>query len=352
MDWRPEGAKRQRRYFPSEAAACSHATSLRLQVHKGDEQWFTFTEADRCELITVWNEVRKAGQTVRGVWEAFRAKPNSSTAPTIETVISELTTAKTNAGRTKRTVDSLKSVVNQFARANPGKAIDTIGLADLERFLDARPITGRASTRSKLSTLLKFAVRRRYRPDNPCERLEAVKVVRPPPAIFTVAQAKFALTWFRKEWPRALPWFVLTTFCGLRPEEAQQVTKADIHFAEGWIRVEALTTKVRQRRIVYPKREAMALIKRSLRVGRLPLDPQSRRRAIRKLRGAMGFAVWPKDITRHTAASYWLADTSSAADMAEQLGNSETVLKRHYKAIVTREQAKEFWRLCGKTIRA
>jgi len=83
--------------------------------------------------------------------------------------------------------------------------------------------------------------------------------VRPPPAIFTVEQTGIALDWFRKEWTRALPWFLLSTFCGLRPEEALQTTHSDIHFDEGWIKVEAQTTKVRQRRIVYPKSEALEL---------------------------------------------------------------------------------------------
>ena len=56
--------------------------------------------------------------------------------------------------------------------------------------------------------------------------------------------------------------------------------------------------------------------------------------------------AWPKlkkDVTRHSAATYMLATSSSAAAVATTLGNSETILKRHYLTLVTRAQAEAFW---------
>jgi hypothetical protein len=109
--------------------------------------------------------------------------------------------------------------------------------------------------------------------------------------------------------------------------------------------------------------EAIKFLRRAIKHGgTLPLDPQIRQRIIAGvswknkdgvqrrpgLRHALGFKVWPKDITRHTAASYWLASDGSAAHVSEMLGNSERILKRHYKALVTREQAKEFWEMAAK----
>ena len=52
---------------------------------------------------------------------------------------------------------------------------------------------------------------------------------------------------------------------------------------------------------------------------------------------------WKKDVTRHSAATYMLATSGSAAAVATTLGNSETILKRHYLALVTRAQAEAFW---------
>jgi hypothetical protein len=128
----------------------------------------------------------------------------------------------------------------------------------------------------------------------------------------------------------------------LRPEEAEKVEPGQINYTEGWVRVEI--SKVLQRRVVYPKPEVMAALKWSLENGgRLPLHPLARKRVLHRLREHLGWKVWHKDVTRHSAASYWLADCQSAAAVAESLGNSEKVLKRHYKALVTKEQAKDFW---------
>jgi integrase len=250
--------------------------------------------------------------------------------------------SKLKAGRSRDYVDSLKSAVTNFADWCPVQTIDEIGLPEVEKYLDTKTSASRSTIRARLSTLFKFAIRRGYRLDNPCARLEPIKFTRPPPQIFTVAQVRRAMAWLNKH-PRILPWFVLSTFCGLRPEEAEKTTRADIHLVEGWIRVEAQTTKVRQRRVVYPKREAMAMLKVAMKKGKLPIRSQPRRRALRRLRKLLGFTAWPKDITRHTAASYWLADCESAASVAKSLGNSESVLMRHYAALVTREQAREFW---------
>ena len=50
-------------------------------------------------------------------------------------------------------------------------------------------------------------------------------------------------------------------------------------------------------------------------------------------------------VRRHSAASYWLADCGSAATVATALGHSDSVLKKHYMALVTKADAEKFWKL-------
>ncbi len=261
----------------------------------------------------------------------------------LQAVIDELVTAKENAGREGRYVSRLKLVCDWFAKGRGSVPIDKITLADIEGFLDGKALASRSTLRARISTLMKFAVRRGYRPNNPCERLEAVTYVKPPPKVFTVEQFDAAAKCLALH-PVGAAWFALSTVCGLRPEEAQKTTKHDINFAEGFIKVEAQTTKVRERRVVYPRPEAMAFVKWAVKVGgRLPLPDLALKRSRKWLRQALGFSGWPKDITRHTAASYWLATGAGSVKVSEMLGNSEKVLKRDYKALVTRADAERFW---------
>jgi integrase len=110
--------------------------------------------------------------------------------------------------------------------------------------------------------------------------------------------------------------------------------------------VEAETSKKRKRRVVYPRPEAMGALQAALAAGSLPIDINARMYELRKLRPVLGLAKLPQDGTRHTAASYWLATGEiSAGQLAEQLGNSESILKRHYDARATRASAADFWRI-------
>jgi integrase len=52
-----------------------------------------------------------------------------------------------------------------------------------------------------------------------------------------------------------------------------------------------------------------------------------------------------KDITRHTAASYWLAgEGETVRHVAKMLGHSEAVCESRYKAVKTQKEAAEFWK--------
>jgi len=330
----------KRPLFPSKKEADAKAAALRGALSHAEEIWASMDDTERANLIALYEQ-----------------KPNGFS-PTLSVVIGELLTVKHNAGRSDDYTDTLEWILNDFATGLGSTRVDAIGVAEVEKFLDSKKIESRSTLRARLSTMFKFAVRRGYRADNPCAQLEAVTLIRKPPAVFTVKQFETAVKWLKKNSPECLPWFALSTVCGLRPEEAEKTRKADIHFKEGFVKVEAQSTKVRQRRVVYPKKEALAFLKWAVKKGSLPLDPQIRKRMIagcphrtkkgivrsKGLRHALGFKkAWPKDITRHTAASYWLASDGSAAHVAEMLGHSEKTLKTHYKALVTRSEAEEFW---------
>jgi integrase len=148
-----------------------------------------------------------------------------------------------------------------------------------------------------------------------------------------------------------MAWFVLSTFAGLRPEEAEQTTWDMIHFDEGWIRVEEQTTKVRQRRVVTPHIMAMLWLQHAKDRGALlPITPKIRKNDRNELRAHLGWKVWKQDVTRHSAASYWLADSGDAKTVAHALGHGEDVLKRRYMALVTKLEAAKYWLFTPPTI--
>jgi len=69
------------------------------------------------------------------------------------------------------------------------------------------------------------------------------------------------------------------------------------------------------------------------------------KRRINELRQQAGILTWPRNCMRHTAASHWLNYYQDEAKTALHLGHSPTMLHRHYKALVTRKESEEFFRL-------
>lgn len=341
--YRREGGKRKRSFFQSKAAADAQAEQLRDQISKAGEAWFSLPAPDRDRLMQAYALAKERGVDLNTILNG--AQPTTE-GPKLKEFIADLITTKENAGRADQYTKTLKTTLTQFA-AGRSLTISQITLAHVESFLHSKSLPSRSTLRSRLSTMFKFAIRRGHRLDNPCARLEPVTVIREAPAVFTVPQAAKCLKWL-KQHPEALPWFILSTLCALRPEEADKTSSAEINFKEGFVKVEAQTTKVRQRRIVYPKPEAMRLLKKSLKRGTIPITKVTRRRWIRKLRDHLGWKLWPKDITRHTAISYWLASGASVADVADMSGNSEKTLRKHYRAIVTRREAVKLWRQVSK----
>jgi integrase len=344
---RVESGKRKRTFFASKRAADAEAVLLRSQQATAGDVWLTLSASERQRLIQVYHEAQQLGVNLGDLLSDWKRSPRfTGASPALESVIAELVAAKVATGRSARYAESLSLLLNQFAKGRERLPIASIGLRDVESFLNSKSIHSRQTLRARLSTLFRFTVRRGYRGDNPCDRLESVKVIKNPPTILTIEQTKKCLNGLDTKRSRALGWFALTALAGLRPEEAEKTSWDQINFDEGWIRVEAQTTKVRQRRVVYPHPTAMAWLQRAKMQGaELPIARQPRRRTIRMLRALLGWANWPKDVTRHSAASYWLAESGNAAQVAGALGHSESVLRKNYMALVTKTEAQEFWNL-------
>ena len=316
--------KRKRTIFDSKAAAAAEVARLQ-SLGGADEAWSKLTPERKAQVL--------------------KMPAPAATGKTLKSALAELVAAKLGAGKSERYLAGFKSVLNGFIKGREEMPISSITFTDCEAFMNTKKLAYRSTIRARLSTLFNFAVRRGYMEANPCYRLEAVTYVKPPPKVFTPMQVGRCVVWLRRNSPRALGWFVLTTFYGLRPEEAQQTSKSAINFKAGVVIVDAQTTKVRQRRVVqcpHPKALELLCLARDME-SEFPINTELRRRTVRRLREVLGWEVWPKDVTRHTGASYLLAIKPNADYVSEQLGHSVKVLKRHYKALVTPEQAKRFW---------
>lgn len=343
VQWHDETGRRRRKFFGNRAAAEAFATHLRGAALAIDGRIAIMPRDDRDKMLFAWEEAKR--RNIDLVKLIASAPEVSDATATIGDVLTDLIAIKRRAGITDLYLYNLRRIIRKFFKGRERDRIDKFTLADVEIFLHSNSIGYRPTLRARLSSLFRFAIRRGYCEKNPCDQLESVKMTRPPPPFLTVDQMVEILKWFAIN-PKAFGWFILSTFAGLRPEEAAKTRWADIHFSEGWIKVEAQTTKVRQRRVVYPPAMVFDWLRAAEELKtKMPVGAKVLQKERWKFREVLGFKKWPPDVTRHTAASYWLSTTGDTARVASALGHSENVLKKNYMAIVTKVDAEKFWNL-------
>lgn len=289
-------------------------------------------------LFVVCGETRTE---VQGEVSGVRENSNSVS---LSRVVTEVVAAKRAANRRETYLRSLKVYLDGFARGREGMPITAVNLKVIEDWYASRTETPsmRKGTIGRLSTMFSFAWRRGYVSENPCRRLERIRVDPKPPRIFSPAEAKRLLEYVcdhgRRRW--RLAQVTLGLFCGIRPFELTRLHWNDVDLNRAIVRVDASASKVRQRRIVPIPENAIQWLECCQRDNK-PLGAV-RWKWIGDIERGTGLQ-WQNDILRHTAASYLLAKHEDCGKIARWLGNSADVLLKHYTELVSAEDCLAYW---------
>lgn len=354
IDWR-DAAGRHRKFYRSQEAAEDAADEIR-RLHGGAERaWSDMPAADRADVLRILAEMAQRGVSLRRVWEDHidRGEPTAGSV-VLGRAVSACVASKRASGRRERYVDDLEWLLEAFASGREETPIASLTSADVSEWVAARYSApwSVSTARSRLSTLFAFAARQGWLAANPCDRLERITPSDEAPAILTVRQSARLLVFVRRRHPRGLAWFALALLAGIRPEECDRLTWDAVRLGESLpvVVVDAAASKVRRRRIVHLMPAAADWLQLAKdHGGELPLPHVTRRRILRAVRDRLGFAKWPQDVLRHTAASFLMAEWRDAGRVAAELGNSPNILLRHYRELVTRADAERFWRLVPKS---
>jgi len=302
-------------------------------------------------------------------------KLRASSKPTAD-ALREWVESYTTKDRDPRTRLGARSMARIFSRAFGELKLRELTPALLLKWIEeyeakpgkpAAPQT-RQNLKTKFSQFLNFSKLKGWIENNP---LEGIKLERPPRtavAILEISQVRriLSLTDAHEERAIVLPYAAICFFAGLRPSEAEQLSWKDINFSTGDIHVRAETSKTREERFVPMEANLRAWLE-SCPVRQLgPIIgtiPGRFRFGWEKVRRDAGFKVgpepddgwpalaqdWPSDSPRHTYASMWLAIHKSRAELAEHMGNSETVIRQHYRRAIREDVARSFWAIMPKS---
>jgi integrase len=187
--------------------------------------------------------------------------------------------------------------------------------------------------------------------ENPCDGITITAEIKEV-EILTNAQAIALLEAAMKEKKKfremMVPYLVLGLFAGLRPEEAQKMQwqwiEPQNENGVAQVKVPAEISKISESRYAELSENGWEILQPYMKErGAIGWS----RRAFRRIRDKAGFVekTWPADSIRHTYASNWLAIHKKRAHLAEIMGNSPAIIRKHYKRALPINDAEAYFKI-------
>ncbi len=283
------------------------------------------------------------------------ADAKRATGPTLKEALArylETKRAEHEAGTLRKlSIYDLESKTRYLLVELGERRLGEIDQTAVEEFLGKLALSPRAreNVRMKSSQFFNFCLRRKWITENPAADL-AKKIEMKDVEILGVEAAeellRTALT--SSHAASVIPYLCVCLFAGLRPGEAQQLKWEQVHFATGQIEVLKSTTKIKETRFVTlePLLAEWLLPYRNAH-GRIAGTNFTK--DWKAVRQAAGYSEesrpWPVDVLRHTFGTNWLAVHRDRARLAEEMGNTTSIIKKYYKRAIPRQTAEAFWKL-------
>ncbi len=257
-------------------------------------------------------------------------------------VVTEFLELKCSNGAAQSYKDTLKSVLKKFS-THFQVDLATVTTAQIQTWLDGQKL--HAATQNNLRRVLHlffaYCLRRGYCSVNPVKHVEQRKEKQGNAEIYTPAELQTLLVHADDALKLRL---VISAFAGLRTAEFGRLTWANVDFEGGNIILDAGQAKTASRRVIpMPANLRAWLQPHKDKKGKIwPGTGSTLITAQQHCAQAAGM-TWKDNALRHSFCSYRLAITQDAAKVAFEAGNSAPMIHRHYKALVTEAQAKEWF---------
>ncbi len=352
-----EGGKRQRRYYVSEREARDFAAVKKREMFHAAPSDAPISTEERRAVI----RARELGVPLLLAVEAYSNKlaAEQRSLPMAELVRRRMAAAA-RENQSPRYALEYSQAMKGISEAFGERVVTAISTEECAGWIFGGGSA--ASTVRKrrivLSGLFAFGQRIGVVERNPAQ---LVKAPRAAPVesigILTPAEARDYLLAVATLSPALLPLESICLFAGLRRAEAERLDWSAVHLDRGFIEIGAGIAKTRSRRLVDVEPVLAGILEQWERPSSGPVLPANARRMRNRALKAAGWQgdkygsgeaapdarPWPDNALRHSFVSYHLALYGDVARTEMQAGHDRKMLFAHYRELVTREAAEEFW---------
>ena len=329
--------KRSQRFFPSKRRALEWMKLLKVD-DTGINFWSEISAEEQRDIISAYKLASSKGLSLYRCLLQSPAQTDLKPLPLSEAVLEYQVVIKQRLLRPaslKATQLFLSQLSNEFGN----ELVHCVTAGFLEKWFQKR--NWKRSTIdgviAKIGPFFSWLVREGFIDKSPCGAIRRpIRDNSKPPSILSVKAANELLYVAQRRDPEFAKYFAIGIFAGVRPHEIERLDDKDI--TERYIEITAANAKCRKRRLV----NVLPNLKEWLKVSPNTPLKNKRRRKLALIKAAD--IRWSHDIMRHSYASYHLAHFCSADKTALEMGHRDTnMLFRHYRQLVTREDAENFW---------
>jgi integrase len=357
--------ERHRRFFQSEVEANTFADSQRTKIVNEGSRGLALTDDLRVMAARCARRLEPYGFTIEQAVDHFIEHVKATRRSiSVAALVDEYKASKRRSGKSARYLKDLEFRLAGFetffeaqrdadgAVVNPGRVIETLRVVEIDDWLTSLKLSPQSvnNYRAVAHSLFGYAVKRDYAKTNPVSKVEKVKLVDKPAAIFSPDELAKLLD---KAPADVLPVLAIGAFAGLRMSEIFRLDWAEVDQVRGFIEVTALKSKTSRRRLVkivdnlkdwlrpYADRKGPVWALKET-MWRMKLDP---------VRAEAGLATWPENGLRHSYGSYHLAKWGNAAALALEMGHTTTKeIFAHYRELVRPEDAERYWSIKPRAV--
>ena len=240
-------------------------------------------------------------------------------------------------------IADIRRQLGRLSAANPGRSVAGLRTAEMDRWLGSQnwhPVT-KNNVRKIFITFGNWAKANRYLPANRPTEFDALMLYREPPtkvAIYTPAELGTMFEAIAARRSELLPWLACAAYTGARVSEIDRLCWEHLNFERNFVEIASSKVRTKARRLV-PLSEALKQrllsLKRDVGLINVYVDPQA---ALKRVAAEVGLELKANGF-RHSYISYRLAQINDTARVALEAGNSPEVIFRHYRALVSPEDA-------------
>jgi integrase len=343
---------RQRRFFETKAEAEGFVRTLGVQIENYglSAQLLKPSEAEQAKAaMRLLDEAEIKVGLLDAVQRYLATERKRSESKPLAFVIDAFLAGKK---RSEKYRDSLERTKRRLEPLHEKLAAD-VSRDDLEKLLAGTSDSYRNALMREFRAIFSFAVKRGWAAENPVDRMDFARLHVGEREVYTAGQAAAMLSAAVAHEPELLPFVAIGLFAGVRVFELMRLEWSHVDLAESSIDLPAAITKRRRRRSIPIEAALKAWLELHIDHHGIQSGPVVPWRTYNTLRKHMrnlfknAEVKWHQNASRHSYASYWLAEHNDINRLALHLGHigGTEVLFTNYHRAVKRADATKYWGL-------